>query len=284
VSTVEIVKTTALFPSAVFIQWNLQSDETGVHLADVYRSGAPNGPWEQIASSLSGAYHFVDNKFNLPPAEAAPCDASQIREGLNLLSLARGVFYQVTVTPPSGSANAFTSPVVPVEPGLDRRTRLFKRKILHDESVAFRRLNGIPIIILKRRHWGTRCKDCWDPGLREGTMEHCRTCFGTTYEGGYWSPVLVRGRHLPGPVQTQMSAQGEAETKVVNFIILDFPLVEHKDIIVDLRRNDRYVVQMVTTTELKSVPVHQTISASLIMRNAVEYEVPVDPDATPPLY
>jgi len=280
--SVEIVRTTALFPSAVFIQWNILAEETGTHLVDVYRSGFPNGPWEQIASSLPNAYHFVDDKFNLPPEPS--CDGVPIREGLNLLSLARGVFYQVTVTPPSGTANAFTSPVVPIEPGLDRRTRLFKRKILRDESTAFRRLNGIPIIILKRRHWGTRCTDCWDPGLREGTMEHCRKCYGTTYEGGYWNPVLVRGRHTPAPVQTQMSAHGEAEVKVVNFIILDFPLVEHKDIIVDLRRNDRYVVQLVTTTELKSVPVHQTISASLVMRNAVEYEVPVDPEATPPLY
>jgi hypothetical protein len=283
VSSVEIVRTTALFPSAVFIQWVTQSDETGTHLTDVYRAGAPNGPWEQIASSLPSAYHFLDDKFNLPPAPVS-CDDQATREGLNLLSLSRGVFYKVTITPPSGAAAAFTSPVVPIEPGLDRRTRLFKRKILRDESVAFRRLNGIPIVILKRRHWGTRCKDCWDPGLREGTMEHCRTCYGTTYEGGYWDPVLVRGRHLPAPVQTQMTAHGMSDVKTVNFIILDFPMVEHKDIIINVRRNDRYVVQLVTTTELKSVPVHQTISASLVIRNATEYDIPVDPEMLAPLY
>jgi len=278
--SVEIVKTTALFPSAVFIQWDMVSEETGTHLVDVYRSGAPEGPWETIASTLPNAYHLIDDKFNLPPPQLA----SDVREGLNFLALRQDVFYKVTVTPPSGTAAAFTSAVVPVEPGLDRRTRLFKRKILRDEATAFRRLNGIQIIILKRRRWGTRCRDCWDPGLREGTMEHCRTCFGTTYEHGYWNPVLVRGRRSPSPIQTQMSAHGETDTKMVSFTILDFPLVEHKDMIVDLRRNDRYLVHLVSPTELKTVPVHQTISASLIIRNAVEYDVLVDPLTTPPLY
>ena len=279
-ATVVITRTTALFPSAVFIQWDINPDESGTHVVDVFRAGAPEGPWQLIASALSNAYHYLDSNFNLvPPPE--PIDR---HEGLNLLSLSREVYYQVTVTPPSGMAGAFSSTPVSIEPGLDRRTRLFKRKILRDEATAFRRLNGIPIIVLKRLHWGTRCSDCWDPVTKEGTQEHCLKCFGTTYEGGYWAPILVRGRRSPGAVDSSTTAHGDSDLKFVNFIVLDYPHIEYNDILVDLRRNDRFIVQRVTATELKTVCVHQTIAASEIARNAVEYKIKVDPITTPALY
>lgn len=277
---VEITRTTALYPSAVFIQWDFVPEESGTYLVDVFRSGGPQGPWQILASSLADAFHFVDDKFNLPPPEL-PTD---VHEGLNFFSLARTVYYMVTVTPPSGSANAFSSAPTVIEPGLDMRTRLFKRKILRDESVAFRNLNGVPIAALKRRHWGTRCRDCYDEGLREGTMEHCRTCYGTTFEGGYWTPIIIRGRRSPAPVQQQMSAHGDSDLRSVVFVVLDYPQLEKKDILIDLRRNERYIIEMVSPTELKGVTVHQTIHASHVTRSAVEYNVPVDPNTTPPLY
>ena len=279
-ANVQITRTTALFPSAVFVQWDIEPDESGQHVVDVYRAGSPNGPWEPIASSLASAYHYLDKNFNLPP----PPMSTDKREGLNLFSLSREVYYMVTVTPPSGIANQFSSDPTPVEPGLDKRTRLFKRKILRDEATAFRRLNGIPLIVLKRLQWGTRCRECWDPVTKEGTKEHCKQCFGTTFEGGYWAPVLIRGRRTPGAVDTNMTAHGDSDVKLVNFILLDYPHVEYNDILVDLRRNDRFIVQRVTPTELKTVYVHQTIAASEIARDAVEYEMRVDPNTTPPLY
>jgi hypothetical protein len=279
-ATVTITRTTALFPRAVFVQWDIDPDrgDGGTFIVNVYRAGSPGGPWELIGASLRDAYHFLDKNFNLPPSPKS----TDAHEGVNLFSLSRDIYYQVVVTPPSGVQ--FISAPTPVEPGLDARTRLFKRKILRDESIAFRRLNGIAIIVLKRRHWGTRCRACWDPVTNEGTREHCRTCYGTTFEGGYWAPVLIRGRRTPGAVETQIAAHGETEVKAVNFIVLDYPHLEYKDILVDLRRNDRFRIERVTPTELKTVAVHQTCACSELGRNSVEYDVPVDPDTTPSLY
>ncbi len=278
-ASVEITRTTALFPSAVFVQWNIAADETGTHLVDLYRSGSPEGPWESVAASMADAYNCLDNRFNLPPPPPGGA-----RDGLNLFSLSREVYYQVVVTPPSGPANVFSSPPRPIEPGLDVRTRNLKRKLLRDMAVGFKHLNGIPLIVLKRRHWGTRCPVCVDPVTHESVLEHCTTCFGTGFTGGYWSPVLIRGRRSTAPVQTQMTAHGDSDTKVVAFTILDYPHVEYKDIIVDLQRNDRYQIQMVASTELKSVIVHQVATASLLGRNSIEYSLLVDPTSTPPLY
>jgi hypothetical protein len=276
--SVSITRTTALFPSAVFVQWDIAQDAPAPFLVDVYRAGSPNGPWEALGLALRDAYHFLDDRFNLPPPENP--DAEHV--GLNFFSLSRDVYYRVDVTPDGGAL--FSSAPTPVEPGLDRRTRLFKRKILHDESVAFRVLNGIPLAVLKRRHWGPRCTNCYDPTTREATLEHCPVCLGTAFVGGYWAPVYIRGRRTPAPVQTQLTAHGDSDTKVLNFVILDYPRLEYKDVLVDLRRDDRYRVEGVTTTELKGVPVHQVISASELGRNSVEYSVLVDPNTVPPLY
>ena len=279
-ASVAITRTTALFPSAVFIQWDIARDEDGEHTVDIFRSGSPTGPWQEVSLALVDAYHVLDDKFNLPP----PPGQNDLHTGLNLLSLSRDIYYYVSVTPPSGMSNRFQSSPVAVEPGLDRRTRLFKRKILRDESTAFRRLNGVPIGVLKRRHWGKICRECYDEVNREATREHCPFCLGTSFEGGYWNPVYIRGRKSPAPVQTQISAHGNSEVKVVTFTVLDYPHLEKKDVLVDLRHNDRYEVQMVVPTELMGVIVHQAVTASLLSRSSVEYTVLVDPANTPSLY
>ena len=275
-----ITRTTALFPSAVFIQWDILSPESGDFFIDVARAESPNGPWESIATGLRNAYNFVDNQFNLPPVTPP----ATIRTGTNLFSLARVIYYQITVTPPSGAAAAFVSAPTPIEPGLDVRTRLLKRKILYDQAVGYKRLNGIQLIVLKRRRWGDRCPDCYDPATNESTREHCLTCFGTSFLGGYWTPVLVRGRREAAAVASQITAHGDSDTKLNDFNILDYPLVEYKDLIIDLARNDRYQVLRVHHTELKSVTVHQKLTGSLLGRNSIEYSLLIDPTTTPPLY
>jgi len=131
---------------------------------------------------------------------------------------------------------------------------------------------------------GTRCPECFAPVTRESTLEHCPVCYGTSFEGGYWAPVAIRGRKSAGPVQTQLTAHGESDVKTVTFAILDYPHLEYKDVLVDLRRNDLYEVQIVTPTELKGVTVHQSLTASLLGRNSVEYRVPVAPATSAALY
>lgn len=279
-SAVSITRTTALYPSRVFLQWDVDSDESGDFLVDVHRAGGPDGPWEPVVIGLRDAYNFVDQAFGIPPV--LPPSAG--REPVNLFSLARDIYYKVSITPPSGLANAFSSAPTLIEPGLDRRTRLLKRKLLRDLAVGFRKLNGVPLAVLKRRRWGERCPVCWDPILRESTHEHCPTCFGTSFKGGYWAPTQVRGRREVAAVQTNLTSHGESDVKLPDFIVLDYPRISYKDIVVDLRTDERYEVQRVTPTELKGVAVHQKLATSLLSHSSSEYLVPVDPTASPPLY
>jgi hypothetical protein len=275
---IRVTRTTPLFPNAVFVQWNIEDSEQGTHLVSVARSGSPDGPWDTVLSQSADTYQFVDNNFNAP----GPTTPGAPYEGFNELSLGKELYYQITATPPSGTP--FMSEPTPVEPGLDQRTRLLKRKILRDEATAFRHLNGIELVVLKRKHWGERCPDCYDPNLKEGLNEHCATCFGTTFKGGYWAPVSIRGRRDAAPVQTSITQEGKSDIQLTRITILDYPLIEEDDLIVDLRRNDRWWVKSIEQTELKSVIVHQRLGVSNIARDAIEYSVPVDPNTLPSLY
>lgn len=272
-SGIHVTRTTPLHPSGVFLQWNIESDEGSPIIVDVARSGAPAGPWETVKASLRDAYSVMDDL-------RAP--ASRRRTGPNQLSLARAIYYLVTATTPSGAT--IKSEPTPVEPHLDTRTRLLKRKILRDQAIGYRRLNGIVLVVLKRRRWGDRCPVCYDALTKQATQEHCPTCLGTSYVGGYWSPIAIRGRREAAAVQVNMASQGDVEQRVTDFNILDYPLVEAKDVIIDLARNDRYEVQRVHETELKGVPVHQKITAGLLSRSSIEYQVLVEPRSVPSLY
>lgn len=272
-----ITRTTALYPRAVFLQWDVVAEESGSFFVDVARAQSPEGPWDVIASGLRDTYNFQDTRLSttpLPTAYDAP----------DMYSLARETYYQITVTPPSGVANAFQSAPCAVEPGLSRRTRLLKRKILHDQAVGYRHLNGIDLVVLKRRRWGTRCRACYDAVTRQATLEHCTTCYGTSFEGGYWAPVLIRGRREAAAVESQVTSHGDSDVKYNDFNILDYPHIEYKDLIVDLVRNDRYQVQRVHQTELQSVTCHQKMTASLLGRNSVEYGILIDERTLPSLY
>lgn len=277
---VVITRTTPLYPSAIFIQWDITgTTETGIYIVDVERAGSPNGPWETLTSGAKSIYHYLDDLLQNKPI-AVP---GELKEGANLLSLQREIYYRITVTPPSGRDNS-VSTISPVEPTLDKRMKLIKRKILFDEAKGLDKVNGIDLAILKRKHWGTRCPDCFDPVTKEVLQEHCNTCYGTSFVGGYWDPVIIKGRIGASPAQTQISPHGKVEVNTTRITVLDYPKLEVDDIIVSIRDNDRYIVKMITPTTLKKVVVHQVAEISLLSRDSVEYEVKVDPNTSPSLY
>lgn len=273
--TVEITRLLPLFPRGVFFQWDLLNPtETGSFQFDVYRSGSPEGPWEPLLLGGADIYNYSD---------VLPSTSTQATGDINQLSLTRGIFYRVVVTPPSGCDNA-VEVVSVVEPRLDGKQRLLKRKILRDESLTFKKLNGVEIAVVKRMHWGPRCTKCWDKTTKAVTRANCTTCYGTGFSPGYFAPILTLGRRGTLPAAKQIAPQGIAEYRPTQVTILDAPKVEPDDVLVFLKDNKRFVVKAVLQTELKTVGVHQKLEVSEIARSSIEYRLVVDPSRIPPLF
>lgn len=294
-----ITKITPWFPRKVRIQWDLEeATESGVFNFTVERSGSPSGDWVTVAS-LPDAYMYDD---------------MLTTDEVNILSLSRDLYYRVKVTPPSGDINAFYSPIVNLDgqaqtnslgprPGmgfvvLDTaqyeveplkgqsqrairkqnplvRLRLLRRKILRDEYIRLRQLVGVEFLLLKRRHFGARCTKCYDPITREVTLSRCLMCYGTSFSGGYFAPVLILGAPQTSQVQTEISPQTKDDIRMQRIQFLDFPKIDEGDVLVQKAHNRRFLVKQRYYTSLKMVPVHQTITASELERQAIEYEVPV---------
>lgn len=285
------------FPSQVALQWDLEDvTEIGVFQFAVERSGSPGGPWTVIETDLDDTYLYTD-----PLTD----------EKANVLSLGRDIYYRVEATPPSGAGNAVYSVIVNLDgqaetttnapipgigytvddeaqlevspatgqfkrPTLAGRKRLLRRKILRDETVALKKANGIEFLLLKRRHFGTRCTaGCYDPATKEVMVTRCSTCYGTSWEGGYYTPITLLGRRLASQVQTSTGQQTKDDVDMTRVQVLDFPRIDEGDLLVEKLHNRRFLVKQRYFTTLKTIPVHQTLTVSELNRQAVEYDIPL---------
>lgn len=271
--SIAITRVVPLYPNGTFFQWDLLSlTEVGSYLFNVYRGGSSSGPWTTLATALVDSYNYIDTlPVTYTDGEKAP----------NQLSTMRGLHYRVISTAPSG---AQVEAISTVEPKLEGRFKLLKRKILRDEALLLRKLNGVEVAVCKRRHWGVKCTKCYDKYTNEVVRGNCTNCFGTGYVGGYHSPLITLARRGVAAPQTQLTPQGKSDTSVVSVTLLDLPLVEEEDVLVFLRDNRRFVVKNVQPTEIQTVTVHQKLMVSELARSSIEYRIPVDPLRVPPLF
>lgn len=287
------------YPDSVRLQWRLaEVSQSGVFHFDVERSGSPNGPWTTIAADLADTYLYTD-----------PLD----QESANILSLSRDIYYRIKVTPPSGTGTIYSkivnldehaetevigpNPVMgyqvldpgqlehppytgatiqPADAQLVRR-RLLRRKIMRDEYIRLKRLVGSEFLLLKRRHFGTRCPVCFDQSTGEVLQSRCASCYGTSWVNGYFTPILVLGAPQESIVQSDISPQTKDDILHFRIQFLDFPRMDEGDIIVERVHNHRYMVESVYSTTIKTIMVHQTVTVTELGRQAIEYAIPVTP-------
>ena len=269
-----ITRAMPLFPGGAFLQWDLVNpSESGTYLFSVFRGASPNGPWDPLVTNAANIMSYADKLSTTQTLAVAA----------NTLSLSRNMLYRVTAVPPSGVANQ-AEVVSTIEPKLTGRHRLLKRKMLRDESLMLRKINGVEIAVCKRMHWGPRCTKCFDKYSKEIVRANCTACMGTGYDPGYHTPVITLARRSVGPVQTAMTPQGKVDTATTQITLLDAPTVEEGDVLVFLRDNRRFLVKQQLQTELLTVSVHQKLMVSELARSSIEYRILVDPLRIPSLF
>lgn len=272
---VSLKRTTPIFApnasSGVFVQWSVSDVPTGeTPTFTLERAGGPEGPFTVVARNLAG-FHFYDKHYEA---------TSSATESPAPLALQKNLYYAVSAT----AGGIVARDVQPVGDQLPTRQFLLRKKIQRDIVIGFKIGSGIPMQILTRRRWGTRCPVCFDKLTKTVTNSKCTSCYGTGYTGGYHDPVRIQGRKGTTNVQVSMSPQGQAEVNQIDFTMLDYPLVATDDVFVEVRTGRRYVVKHVTRTELRGVPVHQKLVLSELARDSVEYLIPAGNGTTPVFY
>ena len=287
-----ISKTTPILraPSqtGIFVQWTFSSAPPAdvLHFT-LERSGSSEGPFELVVENTD-SYKFFDSARGSPApalAEESLCcaevETADTRENLNFLSLSRVVYYRITAHFANSSSESFTRSVS--ADIRQRKIQLLRRKMQRDFSVALK-FSGMDIAVLKRRHWGIRCRACFDLLTKKVTKSKCNSCYGTGFEGGYFNPVRIKGRVGVDNIQTQITEKDKADINKKRLTVLDVPDIEVDDVIIDVQNNKRYIVQTVHSTELQTLAVHQQLTISELATDSVEYRIPVNNDHIPVIY
>lgn len=260
--SLDVTRVTGIWPRKIYLQWMLRNPGfPDGYTFTIERSGSHDGPWTEIAAGLTDTYFFVDDGF------PAPCDLSEP----GLFSLRRTIYYRVTAT---HTTDGTVSQVKKLEAGLDRRRQGIVRKLRRDARVVLRKGSGTEVAILKRRWWGEPCNCTTKTG--QVTRSHCRVCFGTGIVSGYWDPVYGFAVRTSAPVVENTSTQGNVETHNLQIRMYYIPQVAAQDILVFMRDNKRYLVDVPITTEIHTVEVHQELQVSELSRSSREYNIPVD--------
>lgn len=286
-------------PSSVQMQWDLSEvTESGTFSFVIERSGSPSGPWTVITSTpLTNTYAYTD---------------ALNTESAQTLSLVRDIYYRIKATPPSGSTHAVYSPAtnldgltanefsgpqsaiglkvsnpgqqekIPVTQQFERnfptpriRKRLLKNAITRHQYIGLRNIYGIEFLLLKRRHFGVRCPTCYNPHSREVINSQCPICYGTSWTGGYFTPIEMLGKKIEAPTQSMVTPQSKDDVHMTQIQLLDFPRVDEGDLLVEKADNKRFLVRGVNFGSLKTIQVFQVTSVSELPRSSYEYAIPV---------
>ena len=190
------------------------------------------------------------------------------------------------MNPPSGALNTAVSTPHGIYKDLKNPYAGLRRRLQYDEEILFTRINGIKLILLKRRRWGIRCDVCYDPVTKATVQEECPVCYGTTFKTGYWSPVQTYGRiHPPHNPDAKFDNTGDMAESVQQYVtLLDIPVLQDKDLIIEAETNRRHVVLKKSQTEIQRKSVHQQVVTMTLTQDSVEYTIPVDFSAVPPLF
>lgn len=135
------------------------------------------------------------------------------------------------------------------------------------------RFNGIKSYLFRRMHYGKRCTECWNPVLKVVVKERCETCYGTSFEGGFFNPVPLYLNYDPSQLVEAKTFFGRLEDEQLGAWTISIPRINPGDIIVRTRDWNMYRVDAVNSTELQVLPVRQMLRLSQLSQNEVEHEL-----------
>jgi hypothetical protein len=158
--------------------------------------------------------------------------------------------------------------------GLPKWHILRSKDIIRREAILLDKFAGAPAIIRSRKRMGVRCPDCWDEVNEKVTDDHCKTCLGTSYKGGYDTGMRTKLQFSSMDSVSRMAYQGLEEPIRISAWGLPFPLLHPGNII--LREGDRKVFRIdghQGSTEMLTNVQRQNVVLTELGRDAIENEL-----------
>lgn len=263
-STVGLVTTTQswyvnvsvypLFYSKIIVEWSIPAS-LGACTFNVYKSDIDTDPnsWTKlnpvpITSNVNFLEDIVPNNF----------------------SIYRRPYYKVEVILPAPDGRSFTS--YP-STWINQRTNLMEiraTEITRRENVLLDKFIGVDTYLYRRKYFGARCPQCYDENTEKVIQDHCTACFGTSFLGGYYNPILTKVAYDTSPNNTILAYIGKLETNETTAWTTAWPDINSLDIIYRVPDAKIFRVGVVNNTELQTVQVRQMMQIIELDKNSVE--------------
>ena len=235
------------------ITWEV-NDTSQVFEFFIDRSGSPEGPFETINSiSIQQAYGYIDRQFN--------------NESIN-----RQIYYRVR------GINSKETIVSEIKQLHQEDQIYLGLAIARNKRLLLERFIGTKCFVFIRKTFGKKCTNCYDSVRQKSMSSDCPICYGTTFEGGYFAPILIyiKPVHLDR-ANSKTELQNLENLSVGNIWTGNYPLLSPGDLLVEAETPDtRYIIESpVSHSELHNAVVEQRFPVTQIHLSRIEMKVPV---------
>lgn len=239
------------FYKHIGIEWSIPS-KWGNCLFDVYRSESEYGPFEKITKVPTSSKFLKDTSTQF---------FSKFLNG----------WYVVETRLPSGQR--IQSKAITWQNKRNSWVEIRATEIQRREALLLSKFTGVQTYLFRRRNFGIRCTRCWNTDIEKATEDHCPTCLGTSFEGGYFPGYETLVQFDPTPNSLAFGQQGRVEQNVITAWTISYPQIEVGDVVLRVPDMKLYRVDAIQTTELQTVPVRQILQLNELDKESIEYRL-----------
>ncbi len=256
VSTESKLITVTLFPiwyKHVFIEWSVPSD-WGSCQFNVFFSPSINGPYERINISPLSGNHLKDTE-------------------TEEYSKTNKAYYVVEVIRLDLNGAKFRSKPTTWETSQTPWVQLRSREVQRREYILLSKFTGNKASLFRRKTYGQRCPECWNTTVSKVMKDDCKTCYGTSFKGGYFEPYPVFLQYDPAPDSSIKTYFGKFEPNQMGAWTISVPEIFPDDIIIRHGKWEVHKVDQTARTELQGKTVRQMIQLTELDKGMIEYEL-----------
>ena len=227
------------------LYWTVEKDfkENANHFGFIPQlSESPNGPWLSLFKDPISAYGFID---------------TETQRGM----IDQRLYYRIKGINKDNNSIFYSQPVI----SISNENNCIANYISENEQLLLRRYNGHDMLLFARRKFGNRCPDCYSEIDRKVIKSKCPTCYGTTWEGGYFAPLLIQIQTDPKTETSEKSPYGKHEQEQLTGWTSNEIIIAPGDLLVNIKNTiQRYEVILVTPTSLHDTTVKQMLTLNIL--------------------
>jgi hypothetical protein len=160
----------------------------------------------------------------------------------------------------------------------DSQQDLIGLYVIEEHLFLYEHVNGVPVMIFKKKQEGARCPHCWDEVLGRVCRSNCAVCLGTGRMDGYCSPIEGWMLLEPDPKLADVADFGKRQPNQTDFQFTNYPELRVDDLIIELQHMKIWKVSNVRYPEKNRSIILQVGRVDAVNRTDIEYKIVVPED------